>query len=190
MRRSSISATIRWMRSASLLARAASTMALFLVVEEPLPGGQQLDFGAFCDQAFAGVHQRRAVGRGGGDHRHPDLAAPVQVVAAGLGHRDAVPALEFGHDGPHDGTLLLQGADVAQQQVQRQGSDEHALTPWMSVVVGAVLLRLGGPWKPGSGAPARGAPGPRTDPAGSVARLLAHLERLDDVADADVAVAD
>src|SRR5690606_34310919 len=34
------------------------------------------------------------------------------------------------------------------------------------------------------------APGPRTDPAGSVARLLAHLERLDDVADADVAVAD
>src|SRR5690625_4421893 len=50
MRRSSISATMRWMRSAILRARAASTIVFFLFVEEPLPGGQQLQFGTVRDE--------------------------------------------------------------------------------------------------------------------------------------------
>src|SRR5690606_9850330 len=103
IRLSSISATICWMRSASLRARAASTMIALpfyghvkterssgpgaivgpprrsvLVIEKPPPRGQQLDLGPRGHQPLALVEHPGAVGRRARHDRHPDLRPAVQ----------------------------------------------------------------------------------------------------------------
>ena len=60
-----------------------------------------------------------------GDNTHSYLGPPIEIQAADLGGRYGEAALELGHDRAHDRPLLFQRADVAQQQIQAQGSGEQ-----------------------------------------------------------------
>ena len=105
-----------------------------LLVEQPLPGRQQLDLRMSGHQAFAlGEHAHRVRGRRG-HHGYPDLGPLVQVQVAGLGHRDArVAPAQLGDERPDDGTFRLQRVHVAQQQVERQRRDIHRRLPRRSL---------------------------------------------------------
>src|ERR1700726_1920768 len=159
IRRSSISATIWLIRSASLRALAASMLSV-LLVEQPLPSRQQLDLGVPGHQALAlGEHAHRVRGCRG-HHGHADLGPPVQVQVTGLGHRDAgIAPAQLGDERPDDGTFAFQRVHVAQQHVQGQRRDIHGA--WSFARSGVL--------------------GPR---------LLPHLEGLDRVLDAQIAVTD
>ena len=63
-----------------------------------------------------------------GHHRHADEGAAVEVEVSGLGDRDRVLALQLGDDRAHHGALLLDAPDVAEQQVELQGADEHVVS--------------------------------------------------------------
>src|SRR5579864_2287241 len=107
IRRSSISATIWLIRSASLRALAASMLSV-LLVEQPLPSRQQLDLRVPGHQALAlGEHAHRVRGRRG-HHGYADLGPPVQVEVAGLGDRDTrIAPAQLGDERPDDGSLAL-----------------------------------------------------------------------------------
>ena len=52
------------------------------------------------------------------DHRDADLGPAVQVLVPGLGRADRERAPQLGDDRPDHGALLLQRADVAEQEVK------------------------------------------------------------------------
>src|SRR5580700_5573673 len=113
IRRSSISATIWLILSASLRALAASMPSL-LLVEQPLPCRQQLDLRVPGHHGFAlGEHAHRVPGRRG-YHGHAYLSPPVQVQVPGLGDRDTrIAPAKLGDQRPDDAPLAFQRMHVA-----------------------------------------------------------------------------
>src|SRR5688572_13495111 len=105
-----------------------------------------------------------------GNRGNTDQRAPMQVLMTSLGSRDLEALAQFGHDGPHHRTLFLQRVDVAEQHVQFQSPHVHGKDP---------------PEKRGAEPPVKW---PRTPVRTLGARLLAHLERLDDVLELEIAV--
>jgi hypothetical protein len=82
-------------------------------------------------QALAVVEHVGDVPGVGRHRRDPDEGAAVQVEMAGLGDRDGVPALELGHDGPDHRALLLDRADLPEEQIELERTHVHlGLRPW------------------------------------------------------------
>ena len=63
----------------------------------------------------------------GSDHRDADTGPPVQIQRAGLGGRHTETSLQIGDQGPHHRPLLLQRADVAEQDVELNPADPHKM---------------------------------------------------------------
>jgi hypothetical protein len=87
--------------------------------------GKQLDLRPCSHQPLGSVKDFPAMPHVRGDHSNSYLGPAVEILAADLGGRYREAALELGHDRPNDRPLLFQRAEVAQQQVQAQGSGEQ-----------------------------------------------------------------
>jgi len=90
-------------------------------------GAEQIGLRSLRHQALGGVQHLDHVLTVGGDQGDTHRRATVQVLVADLGCRDREPTLQLGDDRPDDGPLLLEGVDVAEEQVQLEPSDPHVL---------------------------------------------------------------
>src|SRR5687767_12170510 len=94
---SRVEATTSRIRTASLRARATSTISVVLSVEL-LVGGQHLDLRVGGDEPLAGIEDLDAVLRVGRHDRDPDEGPPVQVQMTRLGGAHVVVPLQLGDD--------------------------------------------------------------------------------------------
>lgn len=90
-----------------------------------MAGGQQFQLRVTGDQSLAGVQYLGDVRRGTRDGRDPDQGTAMQVLMSGLADRDVESTSQFGDDRPDGGPLLLQRMNVAEQDIQLQGTDVH-----------------------------------------------------------------
>jgi len=105
-------------------------MSSLLLSQEPLPRGQEFDVGTRRHQALTGVEHLDGVSGRGGHHRDSDLRPAMQVHVPALGHRNpGIAAADLGYYRGHRRPFLLEGTDVTEQYVQRQGPQVHDTLP-------------------------------------------------------------
>ena len=88
-------------------------------------GTEQLELGSGCDEPLAQVEDLGATAWFLGDRGHPDQRPAMQVLVPDLGHRDLVGTPQLGDHRADEPTLLLERVDVAQEDVELEGSHEH-----------------------------------------------------------------
>ena len=94
-----------------------------------MPGGQQVQLGPSDHQALACVEHLPHMAGVGSNGGHPDQRSSVQLQVPGLGRRDFEASPEFGDHRPEQRALLLQGANVAEKDVQFNSADVHHSPP-------------------------------------------------------------
>jgi hypothetical protein len=105
-------------------------MSSLLLSQEPLPRGQEFDVGTRSHQPLTGVEHLDGVSGRGGHYRDSDLCPAMQVHVPALGHRNpGIAAADLGYHRGHRRPFLLEGTDVTEQYVQRQGPQVHDTLP-------------------------------------------------------------
>lgn len=89
----------------------------------------RLDLWPGSYQPLGGIEHIDSVHPVGGHHGHSDPGSAVQIQRTGLGHGYGEPAPQLRHDRPHHRALLLQRADVAEQDVELEPADPHRRRP-------------------------------------------------------------
>lgn len=88
-----------------------------------------MDLGSLGDHPLDPVKHGGCVCRIRCNHCDSYRSPPVEVVVAHLSRAQLEATTQLSDDGANDGTLLLQGVDVAQKNVEFDGTDPHVVTP-------------------------------------------------------------
>ncbi len=102
--------------------------------ERPVAGGQQFQFGSAGHEPLACLQHLTHVSTVGRYGSHPDQRPAVQIQMPGLGRRDVEASTELSDHWPDQGSLLLQGMDVTEQNIQLHRTDVHRTPPWLDAV--------------------------------------------------------